>query len=176
MTSIETLERDVARLLAHEAHCLDRKQWREWLDLYTEDAEFWAPAWASEEELTNDPANELSMLYLRGRGALADRVYRLEARDSLATVPMDRTAHVLGQVLVNPPGAQPPSGTAEVNASVSWITHIYGVHGVATLGGYSDYVLRRDQTAGAQATLRIARKRVVLIDDRLEVPVDFYHL
>ncbi|MFM9969774.1 MAG: aromatic-ring-hydroxylating dioxygenase subunit beta [Burkholderiales bacterium] len=160
----ETIEREVARLIAREAYCLDRKLWREWLTLYAEDAEFWAPAWASEEALTNDPGNELSMIYIRGRAGLEDRVYRIEARDSLATAPMDRTAHVVGSILVHSAGEQ-------IIASASWITHIYGIHGVATLGGYSDYSLRR-----VASELRIAKKRVVLIDDRLEVPVDIYHL
>jgi 3-phenylpropionate/cinnamic acid dioxygenase small subunit len=160
------LELEVARLFSQEAHYLDRKQWPAWLALYCEDAEYWAPAWASEEEITTDPANELSLIYLRGRGGLQDRVYRIEARDSLATVPLDRTAHVVGSVLVQSAGAH-----GEIEASCSWITHVYSVRGAATLGGYSDYTLRRE--AGA---LRIAKKRVVLIDDRLEIPVDVYHL
>jgi len=160
------LEREVALLVAREAHYLDRKQWQPWLDLYCEDAEYWAPAWASEEELTTDPGNELSLIYLRGRGGLEDRVYRIEARDSLASVPLDRTAHVVGSVLVHR-----VAENAEIEASSSWITHVFSVRGAATLGGYSDYVLRR-----VDGALRIARKRVVLIDDRLEIPVDVYHL
>lgn len=160
------LEHEVARLFSLEAHFLDRKQWKDWLDLYLEDAEFWAPAWAGEEELTNDPWNELSLIYLRGRGGLEDRVSRIEARDSLASVPLDRTAHLVSNALVH---ATLQDGSIE--ASSSWITHVYGVRGTATLGGYSDYTLRR---AGGQ--LRIAKKRVVMINDRLEIPVDIYHL
>ena len=160
------LDHEVAQLFAREAHCLDRKLWRDWLALYCEDVEYWAPAWAGEEELTNDPANELSLIYLRGRGGLEDRIYRIEARDSLASVPLDRTAHVVGSVLVHR-----VADNGDIEASSSWITHIFSVRGAATLGGYSDYSLRR-----VNGTLRIAKKRVVLIDDRLEIPVDVYHL
>lgn len=160
------LESEVARLFSREAHFLDRKLWKQWLELYCEDAEYWAPAWASEEELTCDPGNELSLIYLRGRGGLEDRVYRIEARDSLASVPLDRTAHVVGSVLVHR-----VDDNGIVEASSSWITHVFSMRGIATLGGYSDYALRR--VAGV---LRIAKKRVVLIDDRLEIPVDVYHL
>jgi benzoate/toluate 1,2-dioxygenase subunit beta len=171
--ALSALEREASRLFAREAYCLDRKLWRDWLALYTDDAEFWAPAWATEEEITGDPANELSMIYINGRGGLEDRIYRIESRDSLATVPMDRTAHVMGPVSIPPEdeGAASAATVAEFRASVSWITHIYGIHGTATLGGYSDYTLRRVAEAW-----RIAKKRVVLIDDRLEVPVDIYHL
>ena len=160
------LEREVAQLFSREAHFLDRKQWKQWLELFCEDAEYWAPAWASEEELTSDPGNELSLIYLRGRGGLEDRIYRIEARDSLASVPLDRTAHVVGSVLVHR-----VDDNGMVEASSSWITHVFSVRGVATLGGYADYALRR-----VDGALRIAKKRVVLIDDRLEIPVDVYHL
>ncbi len=160
------LQAEVAHLLAREAHCLDRKLWQDWLALYTEDAEYWVPAWASEEELTQDPGNELSMIYLQGRGGLEDRVYRIEARDSLASVPLDRTAHVVSNILVH---AARENGLVE--ASSSWITHVFGVRGSATLGGYSDYTLKR-----IDGELRIAKKRAVLINDRLEIPVDVYHL
>jgi 3-phenylpropionate/cinnamic acid dioxygenase small subunit len=160
------LEQEVARLFALEAHYLDRKQWKAWLALYLEDAEFWVPAWAGEDELTRDPWNELSLVYLRGRGGLEDRVSRIEARDSLASVPLDRTAHLVSNALVH---ATLEDGSIE--ASSSWITHVYGVRGTANLGGYSDYTLKR-----ADGHLRIAKKRIVLIDDRLEIPVDFYHL
>jgi benzoate/toluate 1,2-dioxygenase beta subunit len=158
------LEAEVTRLVGREAYFLDRRQWRDWLALYAEDAEYWAPAWATEEELTSDPATELSMIYLRGRGGLEDRIFRIESRDSLATVPMDRTAHVVGPVVLHRAGPA-------IEASCSWVTHVYGVRGAWTFGGWSDYTLRREGAA-----LRIAKKRVVLIDDRLEIPVDVCHL
>ena len=158
------LEAEVTRLTALEAYFLDRRQWRDWLALYVEDAEYWAPAWATEEELTSDPANELSMIYLRGRGGLEDRIFRIESRDSLATVPMDRTAHVVGPVVLH-------RAAPQIEASCSWVTHVYGVRGAWTLGGWSDYTLIREGR-----NLRIRKKRVVLLDDRLEIPVDVCHL
>ena len=46
------LEQEVRRFLAWEAYCLDRKLWDDWLALFSDEAEYWAPAWASEEEVT----------------------------------------------------------------------------------------------------------------------------
>jgi len=159
------LEGDVRRFLAREAYFLDRKLWDEWLELFADEAEYWAPAWASEEEVTNDPASELSLIYLRGKGGIEDRIFRIRARDSLASVPLDRTAHVLTEPVIT------YSDHERCHASCSWICHIYSMRGVATLGGYTDYEFIRNGSA-----LKITRKRIVLIDDRLDLPVDIYHL
>ena len=39
-------------LLSREALYIDMRRWEEWIDLYHEDAIFWAPAWRNDEELT----------------------------------------------------------------------------------------------------------------------------
>ena len=48
-----------ADLLYQEAAYLDERRWIEWLRLYTEDAEFWIPAWYDDDRPTNDPQTEL---------------------------------------------------------------------------------------------------------------------
>ena len=159
------LEQEVRRFLAWEAYCLDRKLWDDWLALFSDEAEYWAPAWASEEEVTNDPGRELSLIYLRGKGGIEDRIFRIRARDSLASVPLDRTAHILTEPVITKVEAH------QIEAGCSWITHVYSQRGIATLGGYTDYLFHRDPDG-----LKISRKRVVLIDDRLDLPVDVYHL
>ena len=55
---------------------LDRRCWREWLDLYSEDSVFWMPAWLDEDTTTSDPDAELSHIYYKGRHNLEDRVWR----------------------------------------------------------------------------------------------------
>ena len=58
-----------------------------------------------------------------------------------------------------------------IQASANCIVHIYGKKGAATRGGLYDFEFRRGDGA-----LRIARKKITFIDDRLEGPVDIYHL
>jgi benzoate/toluate 1,2-dioxygenase beta subunit len=157
----------VEDLLYREAAFLDEKKWREWLALYTEDAVLWMPAWASESETTADPELELNLLYLRGRSSLEDRVFRIESGESFASVPMARTAHVVGNVVL---GAVDGVG-AELSARASWIVHSYGLHGSLTRGGSYEYLLRSEH-----GTLKIARKKIVMIDDRLVGPVDIFHV
>ena len=42
-------------LIIAEGEYLDKKKWAAWLNLYTEDAEYWLPAWDEEHSLTSDP-------------------------------------------------------------------------------------------------------------------------
>lgn len=159
------IDPEVTALIYREALLLDAKDWKAWLALYLEDAVFWMPAWQSESKTTSDPDNELNLLYLRQRANLEDRVFRIESGESFASVPLDRTVHIVSGVLV-----LGESG-GDIEAAASWLCHVYGVRGAFTRGGRYDYLLRRT----AQG-LRIARKKITMIDDKLEGPIDIYHV
>jgi 3-phenylpropionate/cinnamic acid dioxygenase small subunit len=162
MTITQAAARD---LLFEEAACLDEHRWADWLALYAEDTVFWMPAWANENETTSDPELELNLLYLKGRAALEDRVFRIESGDSFATVPMARTVHLVSNVRVI------EVTDSQATIAANWIVHAYGLHGAITRGGRYRYVLR--ETAG---TLLIASKKIVMIDDKLVGPVDIFHI
>ena len=100
MSADTALRNRVEDLLFREAALLDEKKWQAWLQLYVEDAVFWMPAWTSEYELTVDPELGLNLLYLKGRASLEDRVFRIESGDSFASVPMARTTHLVGTVML----------------------------------------------------------------------------
>ena len=109
------LEREVTALINREAMLLDRRRWKEWLELYAEDAVYWVPAWASEEETTTDPETQLNLIYLKDRGGLEDRVFRIESRQSWASLPLDRTVHLVGNVLVESAEGDVIEATANCN-------------------------------------------------------------
>jgi 3-phenylpropionate/cinnamic acid dioxygenase small subunit len=160
------LQQAAADLLFLEAKLIDRKLWSDWLALYTEDAVFWAPAWASEEAMTGDPELELNLFYIKGRGGLEDRVFRIESRDSYASLPLPRTAHLVSNVRVEAVRED------ELDVSATWLTFIFDHRrGKQTHGGWYDYLLRR-----TSAGLRIARKKIVFLEDQIEGPIDIYHL
>jgi 3-phenylpropionate/cinnamic acid dioxygenase small subunit len=165
MTGDRELHFEVGELIAREATLLDRRRWDEWIDLYTEDAVYWVPSWANEEETTTDPELHLNLIYLRSRGGLEDRVFRIESRDSYASLPLDRTVHVIGNVLVEKTNGE------EIEAVANCLVHTYGKKGGMTRASLYDFVLRR-----VDGELKIARKKITLIDDRLEGPVDVYHI
>ena len=160
------LKHDVAELIQWEATLLDRRRWDDWIDLFTEDAVYWVPSWANEEETTSDPETQLNLIYLRDRGGLEDRVFRIESRDSYASLPLDRTVHVVGNVLV-----EKADGDG-IGAVANCLIHSYGKHGAQTRASLYDFTLRRQ----GDGTLKISRKKITFIDDKLEGPIDVYHL
>lgn len=160
------LKRDVAELIYWEATLLDRRRWDDWIGLYAEDAIFWAPTWANEEETTNDPETQLNLIYFSNRGGLEDRIFRIESRDSYASLPLDRTVHVIGNVLIENIDGD------EITAFANCLVHSYGKKGAQTRASLYDFTLRRAE----DGALKITRKKITLIDDRLEGPVDVYHL
>ena len=64
-------------LLYREAYLIDTQAFDAWLELFTDDVEFWMPAWRNETQTTQDPDRELSLIYYRGKRNLEDRVMRL---------------------------------------------------------------------------------------------------
>ncbi|MDB5838295.1 MAG: benzoate 1,2-dioxygenase small subunit [Herminiimonas sp.] len=156
---------EVCSLLASEALFLDEQRFREWLDLYAEDAVYYVPAWQSEDKLTDDPKTQLSLIYIPSRNGLEERIFRIESRDSFASLPLDRTTHLTTNVLLT------GGDSEQVEVSANWLVHSVGPRGDATRGGRYRYTLRR-----IDGVLRIARKVTIMIDEKLEGTVDVYHL
>lgn len=165
MVEVASLTERVTELLAREAYLLDRRMWQEWLELYAADAIYWVPALTGEDEFTSDPDNEISQIYL-DRPGLEARVFRIEGGDSMATEPLPLTAHLVTNVLVR---------RAEgdlVEASATWMVHTFWRRrGAIVRGGLYDYTLRRDRDG-----LRIVRKVVKVMDDRIVGPIDIYNI
>ncbi|WP_296559340.1 aromatic-ring-hydroxylating dioxygenase subunit beta [Pigmentiphaga sp.] len=159
------LHAQVSTLLAREAIYLDEKNWDAWLDLFAPDVEYFVPAWLSEDTLTTDPRTQLCLMHMDSRLGLEERVFRIRSRDSFASLPLDRTAHQTTNILVTGQSGD------EVEVTASWLAHCVGPRGQATRGGRYDYTLRR--TDGG---LKIARKRIVMIDEKIEGTVDVYHI
>ena len=91
---------------------------------------------------------------------------RIESRDSYAAVPLDRTVHVVGN------GRVEKVEDDTVTAWANCIVHVYGAKkGPTTRASLYDFTLRR-----ADGALKIVRKQITFIDDRLQGAVDFYHL
>ncbi len=154
----------VTDLISREAKLLDRREWEDWLDLYTKDAVFWAPSWSDEENIIEEPQTQLNLLFLEGRGKLEDRVFRIETGDSYASMPLDRTVHVVGNITVDAVKGD------EIEASGNAIVHSYGRHGRQTSGNMYEFLLVLDGD-----TLKIKRKKIILIDDAVAGPIDIYH-
>ena len=152
-------------LLFEEAACLDEQRWNDWLDLYTDDAVLWAPAWDSEHQLTRDPMNEVSLFYVEGKPALSDRAWRWSSGDSAASAPLPRTSHLVGSVRVT----QFSADAAVLHSR--WHTQVYRARRTwSYAGSYRHTLLLGD------GRWRIAHKYIVLTNDLVDTTLDLYHV
>ncbi len=156
---------EVTQLINKETTLLDRRLWDEWIDLFAEDAVYWVPSWADEEKTVNDPETQLNLMYFRDRGGLEDRVFRIESRDSYASLPLDRTVHIVSNILISEAEGE------LIVASANCLVHSFGKHGSQNRASLYDFKFRK-----LNGDLKIIQKKITLVDDQLEGPVDIYHL
>jgi benzoate/toluate 1,2-dioxygenase beta subunit len=64
----KTLSRDQTEAFLYaEARALDDRDWDTWLTFYAKDCPFWMPTWDDGDRLTEDPLNEMSLIYYPDR-------------------------------------------------------------------------------------------------------------
>ena len=88
----------VRDFLYREARYLDDRQWDEWLEMYAPDATYWMPSWDDNDELTEDPQREISLIWYGNRTGLEDRIFRIKTERSSASVPDTRTSHNISNI------------------------------------------------------------------------------
>lgn len=167
-TSVRDPAAITADILYREGRHLDRQEWDAWLALYHPDAVFWVPAWKSEHQVTDDPDTEVSLIYHESRRGLEERVMRLRTRKSVTALPLPRTVHFASNILVL--DADPD----RIEASASWSVHLLDPPSARERHHFGRYevTLRRDR----DGAFRIARKLVLLVNDRVPTALDFYSL
>lgn len=155
----------VSDLLYREGAYLDAQRWDEWLALFTEDCEFWMPAWDAEHMLTQDPKREISLIYYNSRLGLEERVLRIRTGLSAASMPLPRTAHMVSNVRLGERQGK------ELTVYAQWQTHAFRLQRSETFYGRYEYTLR--ETNG---DWRIARKKIILLNDVITTALDIYHI
>jgi 3-phenylpropionate/cinnamic acid dioxygenase small subunit len=125
-------------ILEHEVVCLDERRWGDWLELFAQDCEYWAPAWKMDGLLTSDPQAELSHIYYPSRAGLEDRVIRIQSRSSPASQPGRRTAHLIGNIQLL---EEPSSRSMRLRST--WVTHVFTIqtHEAHAFFGYTEHSL-----------------------------------
>ncbi len=98
-TSAETYW-EVYSFLMHEAELLDERRERDWLNLFTEDAEYLMPVRVNRERAEGEGFSEEAYYFEETRGSLELRVRRLETEYAWAEDPPSRTRHFVTNVRV----------------------------------------------------------------------------
>ena len=160
------LLRMAEELLARESLYLDERRWDDWIALYCEDCEFWAPSWLDDETPSRDPMREISFFYFKSRGGLEDRVWRIRSGNAPALVPMPRTVHTIANPVLE--------GDATADAMTvksAFACHVYIVRNKTQhvfFGRYEHGLVRVD------GEWRIKRKKITLMNDFVPSMVDVF--
>ena len=163
----QTISRtEIEDFLYYEARLLDDRQFEEWLECYREDAEYWMPAWDVDDTLTQDPQQEISLIYYPTRAGLEDRVFRIRTERSSATsIPEPRTNHNITNVEIL------ERRDGEVDIRFNWISYYFRYNHTDHYFGTTFITL---DTSGEK--LRIAKKKIVLKNDYIHHVVDIYQV
>lgn len=155
----------VSAFLYREARHLDERQWESWLELYTADVDYWMPAWDDDDQLTEDPNSQISLMYYPNRDGLEDRVFRIKTERSSASMPEPRTNHMITNVEI----LEERDDAVDVRYNFHTLSHRYKItdHFFGTVLA----TLRK-----VDGGLLIARKKIVLKNDYIRQVIDVYHV
>src|SRR6202045_337756 len=81
--------------IIHEARLLDARRFRDWMALFADDGTYWVPAVPDQ----TSPFDQASLFY-DDRDLMKTRIDRLEHPRIHAQTPPSRTAHLVGNVVV----------------------------------------------------------------------------
>ncbi|MCW1411367.1 benzoate 1,2-dioxygenase small subunit [Rhizobium sp. 1AS11] len=155
----------ICAFLYREARLLDDRDWDEWLTCYAKDVTYWMPAWDDDDQITEDPHSQISLIYYPNRDGLEDRVFRIKTERSGASTPEPRTSHNVTNVeLLEVRGEE-----VDVRYNFNTLNHRYKVtdHFFGTM-----FVTLR--SSGDQ--LLISAKKIVLKNDYIRQVIDVYHI
>jgi benzoate/toluate 1,2-dioxygenase beta subunit len=138
-----------ADFIAHEARLLDDRRFRDWMGLFTEDGTYWVPAVPNQKS----PFDQASLFY-DDRDLMKTRVDRLEHPRIHVQTPPSRTAHLVGNTVV-----EPADRKDEYLVSSTVIMVEYREDRQRVFAGRQHHRLRRDSEG-----FRIVQKRVDLIN------------
>jgi len=136
--------------LFHEAALLDARRFRDWMTLFADDGTYWVPAVSDQVS----PFDQASLFY-DDRELMKTRVDRLEHPLIHVQTPPSRTAHLVGNVIVEQ--ADAAKGEFVVGSTVIMVE--YRDDAQRMFAGRQHHRLRR-----VGAGFRIVQKRVDLIN------------
>ncbi|MBN8950531.1 MULTISPECIES: benzoate 1,2-dioxygenase small subunit [unclassified Rhizobium] len=156
---------EICAFLYREARLLDDREWDEWLTCYAPDVEYWMPAWDDDDQLTEDPHSQISLIFYPSRDGLEDRVFRIKTERSGASTPEPRTSHNVNNVEL----LARRDAEVDIRYNFHTLNHRYKV--TDQFFGTMFVTLRR---SGDQ--LLISAKKIVLKNDYIRQVIDVYHI
>jgi len=138
------------QFILHEARLLDDRRFRDWMALFADDGTYWVPAVPDQKS----PLDQASLFY-DDRDLIKTRVERLEHPRIHVQTPPSRTAHLVGNVVVE----QADEAKKEYLVSSTVIMVESREDSQRVFAGRQHHRLRREDDG-----FRIVQKRVDLIN------------
>lgn len=160
-----SLQQSIEQFMYRLAELCDDRDWDGYIEQFAPECEFHIPQWKNEDEITRDPKREMSLMYYADRTGIEDRVFRLRTGKSAASTPLPRTLHLIDNVRCS------EQGDGIVQVRVNWVTHFYRFGESGHFFGTADYTLR-----GEGDDWKVLRKHTVLLNDKIDSVLDFYHV
>lgn len=155
----------ICAFLYREARLLDDRVWDEWLTCYAPEASYWMPAWDDNDQPTEDPQSEISLIYYPNRDGLEDRIFRIKTERSGASTPEPRTSHNVSNVEV----LDRRENEVDVRYNFHTLNHRYKI--TDQFFGTIFLTLRKGGD-----DLLIVRKKILLKNDYIRQVIDIYHI
>ena len=136
--------------IIHEARLLDERRFRDWMSLFAEDGTYWVPSVPEQK----NPFDQASLFY-DDRELMKTRVERLEHPRIHVQTPPSRTAHLIGNVVIE--DTDQTKGEYSVGSTLIMVE--YRDDAQRVFAGRQSHRLRRHGD-----TFHIVQKRVDLIN------------
>jgi 3-phenylpropionate/cinnamic acid dioxygenase small subunit len=159
--------KQAAAFVFKEARHLDKGEWSAWVTMYREDAVYWLPAWRDEYETTADPQTEVSLIFHNTRLGLEERIARIESRKSITALPLPRTLHQISNVELH------AVSSAHIEIESTFAVNVYDPR---TAKEHTRFGRYEHRISREQETWRIAKKKIILINDKVPTVLDFYSI
>jgi benzoate/toluate 1,2-dioxygenase beta subunit len=124
------------------------------------------PSWDDDDQLTEDPQSEISLIYYPNRNGLEDRVFRIKTERSSASMPEPRTNHMISNVEI----LADRSDSLDVRYNFHTLSHRYKV----TDHFFGSIFLTLKVVS--DGSFQITRKKIVLKNDYISQVIDIYHV
>ncbi len=155
----------VSQFLTHKAELCDAFDWDAYIELYDEDSVYHIPQWVDDHEYVKDPNQGMSYVYYEDRTGLEDRVFRIRTGKAASATPLPRTLHMISNLRVK------TLDDGLIEAKVAWQT-LYNRHGLeGQFYGHCTYLLRQ-----TEQSFRIRHQHTILLNDKIDSVLDFYHV
>jgi len=156
----------VCGFLFKEARHLDDREWDAWLEMYAPEVQYWMPSWDDNDQLTEDPQTDISLIYYPNRHGLEDRIFRIKTERSSASTPEPRTNHMISNVeILNDHG-----DSLDVRYNFHTLSHRYKL-----TDHFFGSIFLTLKVIG-DGSFQISQKKIVLKNDYISQVIDIYHI